>query len=112
MSFNTKQSDTNYTIMIDRVSNGYMLHLLNSDGETVRSAIASEYAVRDYSSYSLCSALEELWAYAEKLNKQAEALDAELAENFDTVAPDTTMQQLLDEASQSPALMEVPETGL
>jgi len=71
MAFNTKQEDTNYTLMISKVSNGYVLHLLNEDGETVRSAIASEYSVRDYSSYSLCSAIEELWSYAEKLEKAA-----------------------------------------
>jgi hypothetical protein len=72
MAFNTKQEGTNYTLMISKVSNGYVLQLLNEDGETVRSAIASEYAVRDYSSYALCSAIEELWSYAEKLSKAAE----------------------------------------
>ena len=68
MAFNTKQEDTNYTLMIAKVSNGYVLHLLNDDGETVRTAIASDYAIRDYSSYSLCAAIETLWDWAEKLN--------------------------------------------
>jgi hypothetical protein len=76
MAFNTKQEDTNYTLMITRVSNGYVIHLLNEDGETVRSAIASEYAIRDYSSYSLCSAIEELWGYAEKLERDKRPVPA------------------------------------
>jgi hypothetical protein len=91
MAFNTKQEDTNYTLMISKVSNGYVLHLLNEDGETVRSAIASEYAIRDYSSYSLCSAIEELWSYAEKLERDKQPQVA--------VPVATTMQQLLDEAT-------------
>ena len=96
MAFNTKQEDTNYTLMIARVSNGYVLHLLNEDGETVRSAIASEYAVRDYSSNSLCSAIEELWDYAEKLTKAAEPQVP-----VPVTASDVTMQKLLDEAKEA-----------
>ena len=116
MAFNTKQEDTNYTLMISKVSNGYVLHLLNNDGETVRSAIASEYAVRDYSSYSFCSAVEHLWDYAEKLEKDKVALDAELAANFDTVPThpsDVTLQQLIADADAAmvakAAAMEIAE---
>lgn len=91
MAFNTKQEDTNYTLMISKVSNGYVLHLLNNDGETVRSAIASEYAIRDYGSSSLCSAIEELWSYAEKLERDKQPQVA--------TGTATNMQQLLDEAT-------------
>jgi hypothetical protein len=84
--FNTKQEYTTYTVMINRAANGFILQLLDSDGEIARTAIATEYGIRDYSSNSLCSAIEELWGYAEKLVKDEAALTAELAENFDTVA--------------------------
>lgn len=70
--FNKQQPRTNYTLMVTKVSNGYVLCLLNDDGETVRTAVASSYALRDYSSHSFCSAVEELWNYAEKLDKAAE----------------------------------------
>jgi hypothetical protein len=96
MAFNTKQEDTNYTLMITKVSNGYVLHLLNNDGETVRSAIASEYAIRDYSSYSLCSAMEELWSYAEELEEAAKPQVP-----VPVTASDVTMQKLLDEAKEA-----------
>lgn len=71
MAFNKQQPDTNYTLMVSKVSNGYVLSLLNDDGETVRTAVASNYALRDYASHSFCSAVEELWDYAEKLDKAA-----------------------------------------
>ena len=67
--FTKQQPDTNYTLMVTKVSNGYVLCLLNDDGETVRTAVASSYALRDYSSHSFCSAVEELWDYAEKLER-------------------------------------------
>ena len=67
--FNKQQPDTNYTLMVSKVSNGYVLSLLNDDGETVRTAVASSYALRDYASHSFCSAVEELWDYADKLDK-------------------------------------------
>lgn len=75
--FNKQQPDTNYTLMVTKVSNGYVLCLLNDDGETVRTAVASSYALRDYSSHSFCSAVEELWDYADKLDKAAAPLTPE-----------------------------------
>lgn len=92
MAFNTKQEDTNYTLMISKVSNGYVLHLLDAEGGTVRSAIAAEYSIRDYSSYALCSAIEELWNYAERLSKATEPVPP-------AATQDVTMQQLPDEAT-------------
>lgn len=71
MTFIPKQPGVNYTVMVTKVANGYILNLLDDDGETIRTTIASEYNTRDYTSFSLCSALEALWNYAEKLAKAA-----------------------------------------
>lgn len=93
LTFTPKQPVTNYTIMINKVENGYILHLLNDDGETVRTLIAARYSLRDYSEYSFCSAIEALWDYAESLNK-------------------TAQEPMLDEAAQESIMKEAKESEL
>lgn len=73
MAFTTKQLGVNYTVMITKAANGYILNLLDANGETVRTTIATDYNVRDYASTSLCTALEALWDYAETLANAAKA---------------------------------------
>lgn len=89
MAFNKQQPAVNYTVMVTKAANGFILQLLNEDGETGMTAIASEYGLRDYSNYNFVTAMESLWDYAEQL---------ELAKRPQVAVPvDTTMQQLLDE---------------
>ena len=118
MGFNTKQPAVNYTVMVTKAANGYVLLLLNADGETIMTAIASEYGMRDYSNYNFITAMEALWDYAEQLEKDKQALAKELAEelaeNFDTVPheSDVTMQQLLDEHVAAESIAESKESEL
>ena len=92
MNFNKQQPRTNYTVMVTKVSNGFILCLLNGEGEPVREAIASEYGLRDYSNYNFVTALESLYDYAEQLEKANQPLVAV------PHAPDVTLAALLEEA--------------
>ena len=67
MAFNLKQNSTNYTLMIDKVANGYLLQLLDVDGYVVAQAVADDSAIRGYSEHSLGAIIESLWEYAETL---------------------------------------------
>jgi hypothetical protein len=92
MNLLNKPADTNYTLMVNKVQNGYILTLLNEDGETVRTLIASRYSLRDYSEYSFCSAVEAMWEYADSLVAPA-------AVNTPTLDP--TMEVLIKEHKES-----------
>lgn len=89
MAFNKQQPAVNYTVMVTKAANGYIIQQLNEDGETIMTAIASNDSLRGYSNYNFVTAMESLWEYAEQL---------ELAKRPLVAMPvDTTMQQLLDE---------------
>jgi len=67
MAFNLKQNGTNYTLMIDKVSNGYLLQLLDVNGYVVAHAVADDSTIRGYSAHALGAVIESLWEYAETL---------------------------------------------
>ena len=84
MAFNKQQLAVNYTVMVTKAANGFILQLLNEDGETIMTAIASDCGLRDYSSYNFVTAMESLWEYAEQLERAklppvAEAREADTA---------------------------------
>ena len=89
MAFNKQQLAVNYTVMVTKAANGFILQLLNEDGETIMTAIASNDSLRGYSTADFIKAVESLWEYAEQLDR---------ANRPPVAMPvDTTMQPLLDE---------------
>jgi len=77
MAFNPKQNSTNYTLIIDKVANGYLLQLLDIDGYVVVHAVADDSIIRGYSTHALGAVVESMWEYAETLGNITKAAESE-----------------------------------
>lgn len=86
---------TNTTVMIDQVSNGYILILLSEDGEELSKAIASSNNIRGYSHDNLATAIENLFEKAQELVAEK---TPKIVSKSEEVGPDNkTFRELIDE---------------